>query len=294
MKAAKKRVLGRGLSALIGEAASAVVGDAKPGVGGFMICPIGKVSPNKDQPRKVFEKTALAQLTDSIKEKGVIEPLVVRKNSSGFELIAGERRFRAAKNAGLKEVPVIVMEATDLESLELAIVENVQREDLNAIEEAEAYNRLLSFGLSQSDVAKKVGKDRVTVTNYLRLLKLPERVREELAVSAISMGHARAILSLEGAAQQNMLCKKVIRDGLSVRETERLAASGFGNKTIANKAAAKKTGVKTHIESLEEELRITFGTKVSVVERGGKGKVEINFYSKDERERIFDLLKQIG
>jgi ParB family chromosome partitioning protein len=274
----KKKVLGRGLGALIDGA-----GVEKTS---FRTCPVGEIRPSRRQPRKGFEAGALAELSDSIKEKGIIEPLIVRGNSPGFELIAGERRWRAAKLAGLAEVPVIVVDATDEESLELAIIENIQREDLNAVEEAEAFRTLMGFGLSQEQVAKKVGKDRATVANYLRLLKLPADVRAELEKGNLSMGHARAILSLTGHAGQRELARRVIKRGLSVRETEKLAARGALPSTRRKGGAGSR-----HIKPLEEELRRAFGTKVSVKDKGGRGSIEIEFYSAEERERIIELLR---
>ncbi len=280
----KKRVLGRGLNALISEAQPA----AAKADGKFLVCPILDISPNKTQPRKFFNENALKELSDSIREKGVIEPLLARRSRDGFELIAGERRWRAAKMAGLTEVPVVVTDATDEESLELAIIENIQREDLNAIEEAEAYNSLMGFGLSQEDVAKRVGKERATVANYLRLLKLSIEAREELIKGAITMGHARALLSVENHALQVELLKKIVSKGLSVREVESLVnekGAGF------TKTVIKKTGSHSQIE---DELREIFGTKVSLKERKSKGKIEINYFSADERERLLDILRSIG
>ncbi len=276
----KKKVLGRGLSALMGETES-------EGRGRYMLCPVERIVPNRRQPRKAFDSGALDELADSIREKGVIEPLVVRRAPEGFELIAGERRWRAATKVGLKEVPVVVVEASDEESLELAIIENIQREDLNPIEEAEAYQSLVGFGLSQDAVARKVGKDRATVANYLRLLKLPPEVKEELVNNTITMGHARAILSVEGHAAQRELCRKVIEKGLSVRETERLASNRSKPDPPARKRAA-------HLVAIEEELRRRFGTKVNVKEGGrGKGRIEIEFYSPQERERLIDILRSV-
>lgn len=280
----KKRVLGRGLNALISEAPSA----AAKADGKFLVCPIMDISPNKTQPRKTFNENALKELSDSIREKGVLEPLLVRRTRDGFELIAGERRWRAAKMAGLTEVPAVITNATDEESLELAIIENIQREDLNAIEEAEAYKSLMEFGLSQEEVAKKVGKERATVANYLRLLKLSMEAREELLKGSITMGHARALLSVESHSLQVELLRKIISKGLSVREIESLVnekGAGF------TKTVIKKT---TSHSQIEDELREIFGTKVSLKERKGKGKIEINYFSSDERERLLDILRAAG
>lgn len=274
----KKKVLGKGLGALIDKAEWPKTN--------YQLCPVDEIIANMRQPRKGFNAEALRELAESIREKGVIEPLIVRGNSGKYELVAGERRWRASKIAGLNRVPVIVVDATDEESLELAVIENIQREDLNAIEEAEAFKSLMGFGLSQEDVARKVGKQRATVSNYLRLLNLPPEVKEELVKGTITMGHARAILSLTGHAAQRELCKRVIRKGLSVRETELLAAKGPGQSGTAGKKAR-------HIKPVEEELRKAFSTKVSVRERNGKGKIEIEFYSAEERERIIELLRTL-
>ena len=289
-----KRVLGRGLGALIsgGERPAQgqhVQADAVPGHR-YMLCPIGEISPNATQPRKRFEEAALKELSDSIREKGVIEPLIVRRTPGGFELVAGERRWRASKMAGLASVPVVVIDATDEQSLELAIIENIQREDLNAIEEAEAYRGLADkFNLSQEEVAKKVGRERATVANYMRLLKLPLEVKDELVKGTISMGHARAILSVEGHSAQTELCRKVITKGLSVREAEALARKGASG-------AGKKAGVAPAPEypEIERELREIFGTRIALKDNRGKGKVEISYFSADERERVLDLLRSAG
>ncbi|MFQ5737082.1 MAG: ParB/RepB/Spo0J family partition protein [Thermodesulfobacteriota bacterium] len=290
-----KRVLGRGLGALIGGGGSGGAGGAarpaaSTGEGDrrrYLSCPVAEISPNSTQPRKSFGEAALRELAASISENGVIEPLIVRRDSGGFELIAGERRWRASKMAGLSEVPVVVIDATDEQSLEFAIIENIQREDLNAIEEAEAYRSLADrFSLSQEEVARRVGKERATVANYMRLLKLPPEVKEELVKGSISMGHARAILSVEGHSAQTELCRKVITKGLSVREAERLASRG----PSAGKRKGAGTQAGAYVE-LEQELREIFGTKVSLKDRNGKGRVEINYFSADERERVLDLLR---
>jgi len=292
-----KRVLGRGLGALIGggertassSAPPVAQPDAVPGHK-YMLCPTGEISPNATQPRKRFDEAALQELSDSIKEKGVIEPLIVRRTPMGFELVAGERRWRAAKMASLASVPVVVIDATDEQSLELAIIENIQREDLNAIEEAEAYKGLADkFGLSQEEVARKVGKERATVANYMRLLKLPLEVKDELVKGAISMGHARAILSVEGHAAQTGLCRKVITKGLSVREAEALARKGFSDSQ-KSVAVAKAPAYP----EIERELREVFGTRVSLKDKKGKGRIEISYFSADERERVLDLLRSAG
>ena len=289
----KKKVLGRGLGALIGSTAAPAQEPAEDaGRERFFLCPVGDIEPGATQPRKRFDPEALGELADSIRENGVIEPLIVRKVSGGYELIAGERRLRASRLAGLGEVPVVVIDATDMQTLEFAIIENIQREDLNAIEEAEAYRSLMDFGLSQDEVAKKVGRERATVANYLRLLKLPHEIKEEIVKGSISMGHARAILSVEGHSSQTELCRKVIVKGLSVRETERLANGAGAEK--AGKKKGKARAVDSAIASLEDELRDIFGTKVAVRDNRGRGKIEISYFSVDERERVLELIKSLA
>lgn len=281
----KKKVLGRGMSALIGDGRAH---EARAGQKYFM-CALVDITPNKVQPRKTFSDAALKELSDSIREKGIIEPLIIRRNpGGGFELIAGERRWRAARMAGLKEAPAVILDVSDEESLELAIIENIQREDLNAIEEAEAYRNLMGFGLSQEEVAKKVGKERATVANYLRLLKLPPEVKEEILKGMITMGHARAILALENQGAQVELCRKIIAKGLSVRQAEALA-SGKARKTAA------KTNKKSNPQNfLEDELRGIFGTKIAVNDKNNKGSIAILYFSADERERIIDMLRSVA
>lgn len=275
----KRKALGKGLGALIQNIEK--TGD------NYLICPIDEITPSKVQPRKDFNEEQLKELADSIREKGIIEPLIVRRSENGYELIAGERRWRAARLAGLKEVPVVVRDATEEESLELAIIENIQRADLNPIEEALAYKSLMErFSLSQDDTAKKVGKERATVANYLRLLKLAPEVKDELQKGAISMGHAKVLLSLDSHASQRELCRKIIQKGLSVRETEEAVKKG-GHK---DKTHHKKAG---HQKSVEDELRTIFGTKVLVKENKGKGRFEIEFYSYEELERILEMFRNV-
>lgn len=289
----KKKVLGRGLGALIsGAKRPEEVSDRSRER--FFLCPITDISPNTTQPRKYFDEAALAELSASIKENGVIEPLIVRRAmTGGYELIAGERRWRASRLAGLGEVPVVVIEANDEQSLELAIIENIQREDLNAIEEAEAYRSLMGFGLTQEEVAVKVGKERATVANYLRLLKLPHEIRDELVKGAITMGHARALLSIEGHVAQTGLCRLIITKGLSVREAESLAQSSSGKEGSGTRGRSKGAG-QTECDPVSAELRTIFGTKVQLKDNKGKGRIEISYFSADERERIIDLIRSIS
>lgn len=279
----KRKALGKGLSALIQTPEK--IGD------NYLQCSINEITPSSVQPRKDFNEQHLQELADSIKEKGIIEPLLVRRSGNGYELIAGERRWRAAKLAGLKEVPVVVRDATDEESLELAIIENIQRADLNAMEEAEAYKNLMDrFGLSQDETAKRVGKERATVANYLRLLKLPPEVKDELKNGAISMGHAKVLLSLDGHATQREICRRIIQKELSVRETEEIAKYYAKGDKKSSSSSQKKTA---HVKSLEDELRNIFGTKVLVKDKKGKGRVEVEFYSYEELERILEMMRNI-
>jgi ParB family chromosome partitioning protein len=275
----RKKVLGKGLGALITDVRATGSTDK------FQLSPIARIVPNRMQPRRRFDDQSLRFLSESIKEKGIIEPLIVRRSSGGFELIAGERRLRAAKMAGLEVVPVVIMDATDEESLEFAIIENIQREDLNAMEEGEAYRSLMNFGLSQEEVARKVGRERATVANYLRLLKLPLEVKEELIKGTISMGHARAILSLDNHMAQVELSRRIVQRGLSVREAEEFA------QTRSTRGPRKIKARPPMVSLLEDELRVTFGTKVLIKDNGGKGRIEIHYYSADDRERILELLK---
>ncbi len=278
----KRKVLGKGLGALI-QSVERTGGD-------YIKASIDDIKPNRFQPRKIFDEKSLKELTDSIREKGILEPLLVRRNNSGFELIAGERRLRAAKLAELNEVPVLIMDASDEEAQELAIIENIQREGLNPIEQAEGFKGLIEkFGLSQEDVAKKVGKERATVANFLRLLKLPQDIRDEIAKDSITMGHAKAILSLDRESLQREICRKIIQKGLSVRETENLINK---YKELAKPSVSKKQ-VTSEIKYIEKEMQGILGTKVSIKEKKGKGRIEIEFYSLDEFERLLEIIRAV-
>ncbi|PJB41997.1 MAG: chromosome partitioning protein ParB, partial [Deltaproteobacteria bacterium CG_4_9_14_3_um_filter_44_9] len=245
--------------------------------------------PNKFQPRKGFDENRIEDLVVSIKEKGIIQPLIVRDVGDGYELIAGERRWRAAKRAGITEVPVIVKKASDTEVLELSLIENIQREDLSCLEEAEAYKRLTEeFTLTQEEVAKRVGKDRSTITNYLRLLKLPLEIRNGLSRDVVTMGHARAFLSLETPVKQREAYRQVLKRGLSVRQTEKMVR-GL-KKEKKNKPLERDKDI--HLDSIKNELIKRFGTRVKIVARkGGRGKIEIEFCSLDDLDRIIETLK---
>jgi ParB family transcriptional regulator, chromosome partitioning protein len=282
-----RQALGRGLDSLIPAQADL---ETAPGAPRHEL-PIDVITPNPFQPRKDFPPLELEELAASIREKGIVQPVIVRPRPDGsFELVAGERRLRAAKLAGLAQIPVIVRDVDDAESLELALIENVQREDLNPVEEARAYQQLITqFQLSQEEMSQKVGKDRSSVANTLRLLKLPAEVLERVANGRLSEGHARAILSLENEEAMLRLALKIERDTLSVREAERLA-QGFKPKT--RKARLAKGEIKDpHAKHLEEELRRKLGTHVRVVQKTAqKGKVEIEYYSLEDLDRIVSLL----
>jgi ParB family chromosome partitioning protein len=255
---------------------------------------ISLVEPNREQPRKEFQEEGLSELAASIRQYGILQPLVVQKRDDYYEIIAGERRWRAARLAGLKEVPVIIKDYSDQEIVEVSLIENIQREDLNPIEEALAYQRLLDeFSLRQEDIAKRVSKNRSTITNSLRLLKLDERVREMLAAGQITGGHARALLGLENKEQQFEAAKKIADENMSVREVEKLIRSIQKGAPAKKKEPKKDTALDLVCESMENDLKAALGTQVHVNRKNSKaGKIEIEYYSMEELERIYDLLRQ--
>lgn len=278
-----RQALGKGLGALIPEKNIGETEAKKT----FQICGIEEIQPNPHQPRKSFAEQPLQELVDSIREKGILQPLVVRRKGNGYELIAGERRWRAAQKAGIKEVPILVKEVTESELLELSLIENIQRENLNPIEEAEAYKGLLEqFHLTQEEISKKVGKDRTTITNTLRLLKLPPEIRQGLADGTVTVGHARAFLSLENPEKQKIAFKKVLADGLNVRQTENLM------KRLRMKKPPSAPKEHAEWDPLAEDLQRMLGTKVRIVGHGKRGRIEIEFYSLEELDRIIDRLKR--
>lgn len=296
----KKKGLGKGLDSLIPDnksiksvtldkSAEAKKEEEKAGV---QTMKINEVEPNRDQPRKNFDEDALLELSDSIKQFGVLQPLLVRKRKDYYEIIAGERRWRAAKIAGVKEVPVIVKEYTDQEILEIGLIENIQRENLNPIEEAIAFKRLLEeFNLKQDEVAERVSKSRTAVTNSMRLLKLSDKVQQMIIDDMISTGHARALLAIDDPELQYTLANKIFDEKLSVRETEKLV------KEIKNPKKPKEKKIMENAfiyQDLEEKMKGVFGTKVSIASKGkGKGKIEIEYYSDDELEHLFDMMMSI-
>ena len=285
----EKRVLGRGLAALIPEKQTAdniqvLESNIQQGVRNISV---EKIKANKYQPREDFNQEALNDLATSIKEKGFIQPILVRSKQGEYELIAGERRFRAAKQLGYKEIPAIIKDVSDLDSLEISIIENIQRENLNPIDQAKAYKRLSEeFDMTQEKVADTIGKDRATVANIMRLLNLPVKIQEYVSRGTISMGHARAILSLNKESEQMRLCTKVIKDDLSVRDTE-----SYTKKISISRIKSKDTKEDPNLNSIEQELREIFGTKVKILKSKKGGKIEIEFYSNTDMERVINLLK---
>ena len=297
--AVKRSGLGKGLDSLIPDNKSSkmvkktVEAPKTPeNVSGQIMMKINEVEPNREQPRKNFEEDALLELADSIKQFGVLQPLIVQKKKDYYEIIAGERRWRAAKLAGVKEIPVIIKEYTDQEIVEISLIENIQRENLNPIEEALAFKKLLTeFNLKQDEVAERVSKSRTAVTNSMRLLKLSDKVQQMIVDDMISTGHARALLAIDDPEQQYILANKIFDEKLSVRETEKLV------KDIKNpkKEKPKKEIQNSFVyENLEERMKSVIGTKVHVNHKpNGKGKIEIEYYSDSELERIFELLMSI-
>jgi len=280
----KRPALGKGLSALIPDSFEPI--SSSP-----MAVDIDRLTPNELQPRGNMDPAALEELSRSIASNGIIQPIVVRKVGDRFHIIAGERRWRAAKLAGLRQVPIVVRDVApgaEKSLLEVALIENIQREDLNPIEEALAYRRLADqFEMTQEAIAAAVGKDRVTVANTVRLLKLPEDIRAEVASGVLSMGHARALLALPDEAEQRRLARDVVARGLSVRETETLV-----KRTSAPVAPAKPPAADVHTRAAEDRLRLVLGTRVRIVRRGTRGRIEIDFGSEDELIRIYEQLTE--
>ena len=282
--ATKRMALGKGLGALLPEFEQ---GELKT----LLYCGIEEIVPNRSQPRKHFDESRLQELAESIKEKGILEPLIVRRIEQGYELIVGERRWRAAQKAGLKEVPVLVKEAEGREALELSLIENLQRENLNPIEEADAFKRLAEeFNITQGELATRLGKDRTTITNALRLLKLPVEVRNQLLQNRITSGHARAILSLETKEKQKELCSLIIQKGLSVREAEAIAKRWSEKPKKKGLSDRRRGELESQLNSLQDSLRKYLGTKVRITPKGKRGKIEIEYYSNEDLERIIETI----
>ena len=285
----QKRALGRGLSALIPQAGAVPTTGDLPG-NSVMRLPIESIRRDSGQPRKVFDEVRLKELAESIRAQGLIQPVLVRKDAEGYRLIAGERRWRAAQLAGLQEIPSIVREASDAQAFELALVENLQRADLNPIEEAEGYRRLIDeFSLTQEQVSHKVGKDRSSVANALRLLGLPEEVKDMLSDGALDMGHARALLGVSKPGQLLPLARRVAAEKMSVRQTEQLARQHKGTGVDRKKREDKSSA---QARQVVEDLQRALGTKVRLSDRAGKGTIEIDFFSYEDLDRLLALLRK--
>ncbi len=281
----KRPALGKGIGALLSSA-------AQEGGKKYFLCPIEELRPHSQQPRKTFDDKKMAELVSSIKEKGIIQPLVVRQQGEYYQIIAGERRWRAAQKASLDRVPVVIQDVSEDWALEMALIENIQREDLNPLEEASAYRYLMeNFDLVQEEVAKRVGKERSTVANSLRLLRLPEKIKDHLQSATLTMGHARALLSLENEEDILEAADQVIQKKLSVRETEKLIKK-IKNFTESNRIKPEPATPRLDPDALELEqcLKQHFATQVKLARKGKGGKIEINFGTQEELERILELL----
>ncbi len=296
--AQKKSGLGKGLDSLIADKVSnktKITEETKVNSNEGIKVPINKVEPNKTQPRKEFDEDALLELSESIKQYGVLQPLLVQQREGFYEIIAGERRWRAAKNAGLKEVPVIIKNLSEQEIVEISLIENIQRENLNPIEEALAYKRLLrEFNLKQDEVAERVSKSRTAVTNTMRLLKLNEKVQQMIVDEMISTGHARALLGISDLEMQYTVAQKIFDEKLSVRETEKLVKKIQNGEDEKKQNSENKLDEKLRIiyADLEEQMKGIFGTKVKINSKNSdSGKLEIEYYSQSELERIIDIIR---
>jgi len=283
---ANKKALGRGLSALIPDVPQAQQDQTQA----IQFLDVAKIAPNPFQPREKFDPETLAELRQSIAEKGLVQPVTVRRHNAGYQLIAGERRLRAVRELGIEQIPAYILDVeTDEEMLELAIIENIHREDLNAIDIANGYKRLIDeCRLTQEEVAVKVGKDRSTVTNFLRLLKLPRRIQESVQSGEISFGHARALVSLPNSEEQLALWKKIVSGNLSVRKVEELAREPEKGKSASPKS--QNTPQNYYVQDLENRLRLRLATKVGIKSNNKGGSIEIEYYSSDELERIIALI----
>ncbi len=281
-----KKGLGRGLDALISSANTLDEGRS------IVEIRINEVEPNIEQPRKVFDQEKLETLAESIKEHGVVQPIIVRKEGSRYIIVAGERRWRASKLAGLKTIPVIIKDLSTREVMEIALIENLQREDLNPIEEAEAYQKLMEeYEMTQEEVAKIVGKSRAAIANSVRLLTLTNEIKEMLLDGRITSGHARTLITIPDMERQNELAKEIVEKNLSVREIEKLAALENKKSTPRKKPISKNN---IEVTNLEEKLRTAYGTKINLVRGKNKGKIVFEYYSNDEFDRIIDILLKYG
>ena len=292
MAGSKGRGLGKGLEALFNDVEINAHESGHPSENqeGILFLDINDIKPNSQQPRKNFPEEKIEELARSIETHGIIQPIMVRPSGEGYEIVAGERRWRAARKASLKQVPCIIRELSEEQNMLISIIENMQREDLNPMEEAEALNQMITkYGLTQEEVSKSVGKSRPYITNALRLLKLPEEVRELVMRGELTSGHARAIAGVEEEKNQIHLAKKVAKEGLSVRETEALAKKE-NEGSDKKKGKAKSRTKNREITDMEEELKTALGTKVAISHGTRRGKIEIEYYSRDELERLLELL----
>ncbi|MCI8631143.1 MAG: ParB/RepB/Spo0J family partition protein [Firmicutes bacterium] len=312
MAAPKNRGLGKGLEALFGDveidtSSAESVHEEPQGISAkqeikkkktstvvdensVVFIDINEIKPNENQPRKNFDEEKIAELAASILEHGIIQPIVVRKNRSGYEIVAGERRYRAARKVELKTVPCLVRELTDEQNMLLAIIENMQREDLNPVEEAQAIEKMIkTYGLTQEQVSKSLAKSRPYITNVLRLLRLPEIVQDMISRGTLSSGHARALVAINDEKKQIALAERAEKEGLSVRDIERLA--GENKKTPRPASRVRKKDADAAL--VEDDLKDIFGTKVNLVEKGKRGKIEIEYYSRDELERLIEMLRTL-
>jgi hypothetical protein len=291
--AVNKRGLGKGLDTMIPPVKNEKKSEKDdPAKGPETLVNITKVEPNREQPRKNFDEDALLELSESIKQYGLLQPILVQDRKDYYEIIAGERRWRAAKLAGLKQVPVIIKNLTDQEIVEISLIENIQRENLNPIEEAQAYKRLLNeFHLKQDEVAERVSKSRTAVTNSMRLLKLSDDVQRMVIDEMITTGHARALLGVEDPAEQYNLAQRIFDEKLSVREVEKIVKN-MGKPVKPKKEKVVDKSMQVIYDDISEKLKTQLGTKVNIVPKeDGSGKIEIEFYSHDELDRILDLMK---
>ncbi len=291
-----QRGLGKGLDSLIPASVAGSSGDKKEQKKTEMVVKIAKVEPNRDQPRKNFDEDALQELADSIKQFGMLQPILVQNRKDYYEIIAGERRWRAAKIAGLKEIPVIIRNYTNQEIVEISLIENIQREDLNPIEEALAYKRLLEeFQLKQDEVAERVSKSRTAVTNSMRLLKLCDGVQQMIIDDMLSTGHARALIPIEDQELQLQLAQRIFDEKLSVREVEKLVKSLLKPEHEKPKKETPPQNIQYIYQDIENKLKEKFSRKVEIISKGknGSGKIEIEFYSNDDLDRLIETLSKI-
>ena len=303
MAASKKGGLGRGLDALFADAVPVsspennkssqadIIKNEKQSGDSVQYINIHDIMPNANQPRKTFSEEKIEELSKSIKEHGIIQPIVVRRRGENYEIVAGERRWRAARKAELSKVPCLIRELSDEQNMLIAIIENMQREDLNPVEEAEGLNQMIvTFGMTQEQISKSVGKSRPYIANSLRLLRLPEYIKDEMAEGRLSAAHGRTLVTVEDEDVRKVLCARIIKEGLSVRETEKLVSEQ--GKSKKRRPAAKMKN--PDVARVEEELKEVLGTRVAINQNGKKGRIEIEFFSREELDRLIELLKTLN